>query len=265
MRIAQITDLHVGGDDVAAYYGLDTRTALKRAIDQINALDPRPDVCLVTGDIVESATPQEYALARSALQRLSMPWYAIPGNHDERGEFRRAFAGTLTPRGEDEFVQYVIDDFPLRIIALDSIVARRTHGELCSHRLRWLDRTLAAAPGLPAVIMLHHPPFETHQPLIDGMCLSNPASFADVIRRHPQVEAIISGHVHRAIHSRVAHAQASSCPSTAHQMALALDRQAPIGFTHEPAGFQLHVWDGPGSWTTHTVQTGCFAGPFAFH
>ena len=113
--------------------------------------------------------------------------------------------------------------------------------------------------------MLHHPPFATHQPPIDEMCLHQPASFADVIRRHPQVEAIISGHVHRAIHSRVAHAQASSCPSTAHQMALAFDRQAIVGFTHEPAGFQLHLWDGPGTWTTHTVQTGAFAGPFAYH
>ena len=265
MRIAQITDLHVGGADVAAYYRLDTRAALNTAVDQINALEPRPDVCLVTGDIVESATPQEYALARALLQRLAVPWYAIPGNHDERGGFRRAFAGTATPHGDGEFVQYVIDDFPLRIVALDSVVARRTHGELCAERLAWLDRTLSAAPARPTVIMLHHPPFATHQPAIDAMCLTQPELLAVVIQRHRQVEAIISGHVHRAIHSRVAHAQASSCPSTAHQMALALGRQATIGFTHEPAGFQLHLWDRPGSWTTHTVQTGEFAGPFAFH
>lgn len=265
MRIAQITDLHVGGDDVATYYRLDTRQALRQSIDQINTLSLPIDVCLVTGDIVENGTPAEYAMAREELARLHAPWYAIPGNHDHRDNFRAGFAGMQTPWGNDDFLQYAIDEFPLRIIALDSVIPHRTGGELCARRLAWLEQTLAAAPTHPTLIMLHHPPFATWQPPVDGVCLARQQEFAGVIGRHTQVEAIISGHVHRAIHGRIAQAAASSCPSTAHQMSLAFHEGDPMAFTHEPPGFQLHLWDGPGTWTTHTVQIGNFAGPFSFH
>ncbi len=265
MRIVQITDLHVGGDDVASYYRLNTRQALRRCIDQINTLNVAVDVCLVTGDIVENGTPQEYAMAREELERLGVPWYAIPGNHDRHDEFRAGFAGARTPLSNNDFVQYAIDDFPLRVVALDSVIPRRTEGELCPRRLAWLEETLAAAPAHPTLIMLHHPPFATCQPGVDSVCLVRQDEFAGAVGRHAQVEAIISGHVHRAIHGRVAHASASSCPSTAHQMALALQKNDPMAFTHEPPGFQLHLWDGPGTWTTHTIQVGNFAGPFSFH
>lgn len=265
MRIAQITDLHVGGEDVAAYYRLDTRLALRQSVDQINALTSPPDICLVTGDIVENGTLPEYVMAREELARLRAPWYAIPGNHDRHDNFRAAFAGTHTPAGMDDFVHYAIDDFPLRVIAVDSVVPRATHGELCVRRLAWLEKILAAEPTRPTLIMLHHPPFSTSQPGVDSVCLIRRTEFAAVVSRHKQIEAIISGHVHRAIHSRVAHAAASSCPSTAHQMALAMRDNDDMAFTHEPPGFQLHVWDGPGTWTTHTVQVGRFAGPFSFH
>lgn len=262
MLIAQISDLHVGGEDVAARYRLDTRAALRTAIDQLNALPTRPDMCLVTGDLVDGGTLAQYGIAIRELERLEMPWYAVPGNHDERDAFREALAGTRTPAGDSEFIHYVIEGFPLRVVALDSIVPRQTVGELCEARLAWLDQALAERPRHPTILMMHHPPFATHQPMADRLTLMDRQSLAAVLRRHPQVEAIIAGHLHRAIHGRLAHAHASTCPSTAHQIALALAPDSPLAFTHEPPGFQLHVWNGPGTWTTHTVQCGRFAGPF---
>ncbi len=264
MLIAQITDTHVGGEDVAALYRMDTRLALRAAIDQINALPRRPDACVITGDLVENGTVDEYRMARTEFERLSMPWFAIPGNHDARAAMRDVL-GDAVPFEDGEFLHYAVEDFPLRVIALDSLVAGRTHGKLCETRTAWLRERLQERLSAPTLLMLHHPPFATRQPVVDDVCLAHAGDFAALVSEHRQVEAIISGHVHRAIGSRVAHAAASSCPSTAHQMLLAFRREDPMAFTHEPPGFQLHWWDGPGTWTTHTVQVGDFAGPFSFH
>ena len=79
-----------------------------------------------------------------------------------------------------------------------------------------------------------------------------PAAEAAVVARHPHVERVISGHVHRAMHTRFAGTVASSCPSTAHQLVLDLVPGAEIRFTFEPSAFQLHLWDGT-QLVTHTA------------
>ena len=222
----------------------------------------------MTGDIVESGSAQEYRLARTELDRLAIPWYPIPGNHDARAAFIDGFQDRLPREGDvdrlDGFAQYAVAGLPLRILALDTLVPGEDHGLLTGMRLDWLEAQLSRHADLPTVIAMHHPPFETAMPLIDGMILHDRGAFAQLIARHPQVEAIVSGHIHRAIHGRVAHAQASVAPSTAHQIDLAMSQQDPITFNHEPPGLQLHSWQGRGTWTTHTLPLGDFAGPFTF-
>ena len=50
---------------------------------------------------------------------LSMPVFVIPGNVDAREPLRQAFLadGYLPHQG---FLQYAIDDYPLRLVALDT-------------------------------------------------------------------------------------------------------------------------------------------------
>ncbi len=268
MLIAQITDLHVGDERVAAYYHLDTRLALRRAVDCVNALRTPPDLCMVTGDIVESGSAQEYRLARAELDRLAVPWFPIPGNHDERAAFLECFQDRLPREGDadrlDGFAQYAVGGWPLRILALDTLVPGENHGLLTGPRLDWLAAQLGRHADVSTLIAMHHPPFETAMPVIDGMILSDRTEFTQLIAKHLQVEAIVSGHIHRAIHGRVAHALASVAPSTAHQIGLAMSPQDAITFNHQPPGLQLHSWLGRGSWTTHTLPLGDFAGPFTF-
>ena len=142
MLIAQITDMHLKPPGELLYKRIDTAGFLERAVAHVNALDPRPDVVLATGDLVEGGTPGEYALLRRLLAPLAMPVYLIPGNHDARDALREGFAdhAYLPPSG---FLQYTIENLPVRLIALDTLVPGKGYGALCAERLDWLEARLA--------------------------------------------------------------------------------------------------------------------------
>ena len=264
MILAQLTDMHVKVPGTLAYRKVDTAAHLARAVAALNALDPQPDAVALTGDLVDFGKPVEYAHLRALLAPLRAPCLLLPGNHDDRDELRAAFPEhDYLPRAG--FLQYAADRGPLRLVALDTVIPMRGDGELCADRLGWLDRTLAAAPDRPTVVMMHHPPFLTGIAHMDEQGLAGRAGFAAVIGRHRQVERIICGHLHRSIQCRVAHTVASTCPAPCHQVALDLRPDGPSAFMLEPPGYQLHHWiDGTGL-VTHTAVIGDFDGPYPFH
>ncbi|HTV89475.1 MAG TPA: phosphodiesterase [Stellaceae bacterium] len=257
-RYRAVLDRSAGGEQVYAEF--DTAQHLTRAIAEINRLNPRPDVTIVTGDLVDHGDPAEYDHLRALLAPLTMPVFVIPGNHDARDPLRRAFrdAGYLPAGG---YLQYAIDDYPLRLVALDTLIPGDHRGMLCAERLQWLERTLAARPDRPTLLLMHHPPFPTAITHMDEYGLENAAALADVLARHGQVERVVCGHLHRAIDRRFGGTVAGTAPSTAHQIRLDLVPDAALRFIAEPPGYQLHVWQENGGLVTHTAVIGDWAGP----
>ena len=264
MLLAQITDLHVMPKGQLAYGRVDTAGMLRDAVAHLNRLDPRPDAVVITGDLADSGEPLAYQHLREILSELKLRFFVIPGNHDRMAEFRSAFADQAYLPAGGEFIQYVIDDFALRIVAAHSVVPGRTEGMFCAERLAWLDRTLAEKPQTPTLVMMHHPPFATGLRHFDVVGMTDVAGLERVIARHPQVERILAGHVHRAMQIRFGGTIASACPSTAHQVACDLRPDGVDSFTLEPPGFQLHRWNGS-TLFSYTINIGNFAGPFPFH
>lgn len=244
MVVAQITDMHVGIPGSRADRGFRTAEHLARAVDHLNALRPRPDVVLATGDLGAHGRVDEYERLRAMLEHLAMPAYLIPGNHDDRENLRRVFDRHPYLRGSDGFIQYAIDEWPLRLVALDTLVPGTNRGRLCAARLAWLEARLAEAPERPTLIFMHHPPFATGIVSMDEMGLDGIEALATVVGRHPQVERIVAGHVHRPIVRRFAGTVACACPATAHQVALDLSEEAGLRFVMEPPACMLHVWLG---------------------
>lgn len=263
MLLCQISDLHIKPERRLAYRRVDTASMLERCVQRILALPQVPDAVIATGDLVDFGTEAEYRLLRELLAPLTMPLYLMPGNHDGRESLRTVFADHAYLRQWAPFVQYAIDDHPLRLVALDTVVPGQGGGELCDARIAWLDRTLAAAPSRPTVVALHHPPFETGIGHMDRIGLTGIEQLAAVIARHPQVERLIAGHLHRPITVRFAGTVATTCPSPAHQVALDLAPDARDDFVMEPPAFQLHRWDGRGL-VTHTAYIDGYDGPFPF-
>jgi 3',5'-cyclic AMP phosphodiesterase CpdA len=263
MLVAHMTDTHITLPGTRFYGIVDTAGALARAIAAINSLDPSPDLAVLTGDLVESGKAEEYAHLRSLLAPLRMPLLAIPGNHDARDAMREAFAGdAYLPR--HGFLNYAIEGYPMRIIGLDTLTPGEGGGTVCSERLRWIDDILAAAPDQPTLVLMHHPPFITGIRRMDELGLGGSAALAEVIGRHPQVERILCGHLHRPIEARFAGTVAGTAPSTAHQIVLDLRPDARVSFAFEPPGYQLHCWREDSGLVTHTASIGDWPGPYFY-
>lgn len=266
MLIAQITDFHIKARGKIAYRVVDTAACLTEAVAAVAALDPMPDVIIATGDLTDFGRAEEYELLRELLAPLKPPIYVIPGNHDDRAAMRVAFRGDGYLPASGEFLNYTVENLPLRIVALDTLVPGEPGGSLCGERLRWLDQTLAQAPDRPSVILMHHPPFASGIEHMDSMGLVGADEFIAVLARHKQVERVFCGHVHRSIQTLMAgRVIVGTAPSTAHQVALDLRPETMMRFVMEPPGYQLHLWRPETGVVTHTAVIGHFPGPYPFY
>src|SRR6202035_4591171 len=89
--IAQIYDLHIKPPGSLAYGKVDTAAALERCVAALNEFKPRPDLVVISGDLADTPTAEEYEHLKRLLAPLEPPFVAIPGNHDSREMMRAAF------------------------------------------------------------------------------------------------------------------------------------------------------------------------------
>ena len=265
LLVCQISDLHVKAPGRLSYRVVNCAAMLARCVEEILRLPQPPDLVLATGDLTDFGRAEEYAHLRQLLAPLPMPVYFIPGNHDERGALRAAFPGHAYLRQWDPFVQYAIDEWPLRIVALDTVIPGEDGGRLDDERLAWLEKILSLKRDKPTLLIMHHPPFPTLIGPMDQIGLQGGERLAELIGRHPQVERVLCGHLHRPIQFRFAGTIASTCPSPAHQVALDLAPDAALAFRMEPPAFQLHAWREGVGVVSHTAYIGDFAGPYPFY
>ena len=91
VHIAQISDLHIKPPGSLAYGRVDTAKALERCVAALNEFDPAPDFVVISGDLADTPTAEEYQYLKRLLAPLKLPFAGIPGNHDSRELMRAAF------------------------------------------------------------------------------------------------------------------------------------------------------------------------------
>ncbi|WAC25696.1 phosphodiesterase [Ancylobacter sp. SL191] len=264
MLIAHLSDPHLRPPGVL-YQGLvDSNAMFVAALDHLARLEPRPDLVLLSGDLVDDGTPEEYAHARVLLAGIGLPLLAIPGNHDEREAFRAAFADHphLPDTGPLHFA--VGDHGPVRIVAVDVTVPGDHHGDFDAAAEDWLEARLAAEPERPTLVMMHQPPFESGIACIDDYNCRGGDRLAAVLARHPQVERLLCGHIHRSMQLRFGGTLLLTAPSTTTAIALRLVPEAEAASFVEPPALLLHQWRPGTGLVTHHVPIGRFPGPFDF-
>lgn len=248
MIIAQLTDTHLRAKDAGDAEGTARAEGLRRCVAHIGTRSPRPGIVIHTGDMTERGRPAEFAHAREILDALGVPLYVVPGNRDGRDAMRRAFADHGYLPGGDGFLSYVVEDYPVRIVALDSLDAGSPMGEVCETRLAWLQRTLAREPARPTILAMHHPPFEvaTDHPFAFH-ARADAEALSRVVSRHAQVVRVLCGHVHRPGTVAWGGTVGSTAPCVAGDLRKGPLLRSPDGApVHEAPVYELHTVDAKG-------------------
>jgi 3',5'-cyclic AMP phosphodiesterase CpdA len=207
--LAQLSDVHIGANE----NGFDPVPHLEAVVEAVCSLPNLPDAVLVSGDLTHDGGAPEFRLAREILERLDLPLHVLPGNHDDRALLRKVFD---LPGEGGEPVDYSVDVGDLRLVAFDSNVPGQDPGRYDPERLRWLDSELGAQPDRPTLLAMHHPPLATGIREWDGINLEpgQREALTEVVVRHPQLRAIVGGHLHRVAASALAGCPVVSMPST---------------------------------------------------
>jgi 3',5'-cyclic AMP phosphodiesterase CpdA len=231
--LVQLSDPHlqVGGDDRGA------ARALEAAVAAVLALRPAPDAVLVSGDLGDAGSADEYARARELLAPLPMPVHVLPGNHDDPEALGAAFgarAGGWEP--------YSASVGGIRLVVCDTTVPGRMEGSLDRERRARLEAELDAARGGPVIVAMHHPPLLTGIPVLEeiGLPPQDRAALGELLARSPHVRRVVAGHVHRTAFAQLGGCGVVTAPSTNLQARLELGARA-FDFRPEPAGFLVHA------------------------
>ncbi len=245
MIIVQISDTHIDPESPNA----EARVRdLERCVADINALDPRPDAVIHTGDLVHNGDAAKYRIALDILGDLEVPLHVATGNRDERTAVRAAF-----PSGRDllpgtPFVQYCIDDYPVRLIALDTLSETSNQGDFCDIRAGSLRAVLAEPGGKPTALFMHHPPFEITESKYPWQFedLTGIERMRRAIEGGGNVVRAFCGHAHRLAEGRIAGVPVSSTPSVARDLRLG---EFPAEADAAPL-YRIHTYNPDGSFTS---------------
>ena len=215
--LIQITDTHIIPPGELLYGSTDTAAHLEDAVGQINRIRPKPDVVLITGDLVDSPDELSYQHFIELIKPLEIPAYVIPGNHDNPQLMLKVFADTPYFPVSDDTFQYGIENLPCRILALNSHAEGTELAEFDERRLSWLQEQLGRSVK-PVLIAIHHPPMTTGIEFFDLGGLEWIRGFKSVLAGYPQVKLVICGHCHTDISSRIGQIPVYMAPATAYQL-----------------------------------------------
>jgi 3',5'-cyclic AMP phosphodiesterase CpdA len=268
MILAQLSDTHVVRPG-AKYFGADSARYLAEALAALQTLVPRPDAVIVTGDLVHRGSKPEYARFVRIMAGLDLPYYVVPGNHDDRDRMRAVLAPETFGSSAGTRVRYTLEAHGVRLIGLDATGEPSfPNASLDADSLDWFEATLAAAPLVPTIVAVHQPPFRTGLVYLDVFRYEGAARFRRALERHPNVGRVLCGHIHCVRTARLGSALALSGPSTAPQIVPELFGRRLFALRREAPGFAVHAWDPARGFTTtihrRDPATGVYAATEAY-
>ncbi|MGB5487431.1 MAG: phosphodiesterase [Lysobacterales bacterium] len=187
--IAQITDCHLPADPRQKYRDIYPHQTLKALLRKVRAMNP--DLLLATGDLSEDGSRASYLAMQKLFKPLGVPVLALPGNHDDAAQLADAFPGSPVDSIR------VSEHGPWQIVRLNSCVPGKHEGHLCERALMDLEDFLEHTHS-PLLITVHHQPICIGSPWIDKYRLFDSEDFLCLVDRHPNVRAVVWGHIHQA-------------------------------------------------------------------
>jgi 3',5'-cyclic-AMP phosphodiesterase len=223
--LLQLTDPHLFAEPEGQLLGVTTRRSFEAVLQRALAHSPPPDALVLTGDLVHDESREGYRALRRLLDRTGLPYYCIPGNHDSA----HLMEELLGPAALGPVAVRKLGDWNL--VFLDSTEPGREGGRIGRVRLAAL-RDALAADSSPTVIFLHQHPIPVNSAWMDRISVEDGEELIALCNRHPEVKALVCGHIHQEFEHRIGGYSVLGTPSTCFQFKplraeFAIDTQAP--------------------------------------
>ncbi|ACY83040.1 3',5'-cyclic-AMP phosphodiesterase [Edwardsiella piscicida] len=192
VRILQITDTHLFAGQQETLLGVNTYRSYQAVLAAIRAEAHPFDLIVATGDLAQDHSAAAYQHFAAGVAALHRPCLWLPGNHD----FQPAMVDALAQAGVHANKRALLGD-RWQIVLLDSQVVGVPHGELSDYQLEWLEQTLASEPQRHTMLLLHHHPLPSGCTWLDQHSLRNAHALDEILRRYPQVNTLVCGHIHQ--------------------------------------------------------------------
>jgi hypothetical protein len=121
----------------------------------VAAQAPRPELCLVVGDLAEHGTEHELGSMREVLRALKLEFYVVPGNHDYVSDTDRSPWDKVFPNS----LNCTVNHRDWQLIGLDSTQGLAYENTFIpTASLAWLDSHLPKLrPEAPTILFTHFP------------------------------------------------------------------------------------------------------------
>jgi 3',5'-cyclic-AMP phosphodiesterase len=202
------------------------------------------EAAVISGDLARlTGEPGDYQNLIRLLAPVTakMPVAMALGNHDDRKNFKAAFASHpgVAQEVQDRHV-LALDAGPVRILVLDSLIMPNlTPGLLGKAQRTWLQRYLGSTDDTPTIVVVHHTPGDNDGELLDAERLLR------ILGASRKVKALVYGHSHRYRFDDMDGLHCINLPAVGYNF----NDAEPTGWTEveltaEGANFKLHAMGG---------------------
>ena len=188
MRIAFLTDLHLGADGDLVQ-NVDVRQNFLKALDYL--ADLKPNCLVLGGDICDTTGNQEtYEWVRTQIDKLPFPNYIIAGNHDDPVLLASVFNKRHDVHTGELYYALPLEGRPA--LFLDS-----SKGFFSNNQWDWLREYMLALRDTNVVIFMHHPPLPADVAFMDRKyAFRQSEEFLELVRELPCHVTVVCGHYH---------------------------------------------------------------------
>ena len=196
LTFVQISDTHIGFNKEA---NPDVVGSLRRAIAEVNAMQPAPAFVVHTGDVSHLSKPAEFGTARELLQEFrAARVHTVPGEHDTIDNGTTGYLRHFDHDGNGR-AWYSFDEGGVHFVGLNNVETFRqsTLASLGEQQLAWLKGDLAGIrPSTPIVVLAHIPIWTVWEPW--GWGTADSAEALALLRPFGSV-TVLNGHIHQVL------------------------------------------------------------------
>jgi len=178
-RFALFTDLHINANNAQP------AEDLQNAVNDVNIL-AGIDFVIISGDITQFGDTVSLKKAKQMLEKLNIPYYIIPGNHDVK----------WNEPGATNFKQIFRDDkFSFSHKGFQFIgfttapLTKSDNGTIKKQDIDWMKTVLLKSGTKIPIFVVTHYPLQTGD-------VDNWFEMTDILRKY-NVQAVLGGHYHR--------------------------------------------------------------------